>query len=145
MSDEELASVLNIPADRLRRPAVATSRPHLGLAIRNGQQDHLKLLFRKRNRPALRFEAARFVAEEILTPKQESWLPATDTSTARQKVQRAFAAEFLCPIGALRDFLNGDFSPEAIEEAGEYFGVSELAVKSHLANHRQIPFDSVTV
>jgi hypothetical protein len=38
-----------------------------------------------------------------------------------------------------------DFSPEAIEEAGEHFGVSELAVKSHLANHGQIPFDAVTV
>jgi hypothetical protein len=42
-------------------------------------------------------------------------------------------------------FCKGDFSPEKIEEAGEYFGVSELAVKSHLANHRLIPLDSVTV
>jgi hypothetical protein len=41
--------------------------------------------------------------------------------------------------------LNGDFSPEAIEEAGEYFGVSDLAVKSVLANHREIPFDWVPV
>ena len=58
---------------------------------------------------------------------------------------RAFAAEFLCPIDALRQLLNGDFSPESIEEAGEHFGVSELAVKSVLANHREIPFDWVTV
>jgi hypothetical protein len=40
------------------------------------------------------------------------------------------------------NFLDGDFSPEAIDDAGDHFGVSELAVKSHLANHRQIPFDS---
>jgi hypothetical protein len=145
MSDQELSSLLDIPTEALQKADAATPRPPLGLAIRNCREDHLKLLFRKRNRPALRFEAARFLAEHILTPRPESWLPATDTSTARQKIQRAFAAEFLCPIGGLRDFLGGDFSPEAIEEAGEYFGVSELAVKSHLANHRQIPFDSVTV
>jgi Zn-dependent peptidase ImmA (M78 family) len=93
----------------------------------------------------LRFEAARFLSEEISAPQRESWLPATDTSTARQKAQRAFAAEFLCPIGALRQFLSEDFSPEAIEEAGERFGVSELAVKSVLANHGEIPIDWVTV
>jgi hypothetical protein len=34
-------------------------------------------------------------------------------------------------------------TPEAIEEAGARFGVSELAVKSHLANHGKIPFGAV--
>ena len=75
---------------------------------------------------------------------QERWLPVTDTGTARQKTQRAFATEFLCPILALDEYLNHDFSPEAVEEAGEYFGVSELAVKSHLANHGRIPYEDVT-
>jgi hypothetical protein len=41
--------------------------------------------------------------------------------------------------------LNEDFSAEAIEEAGERFGVSELAVKSVLANHGEIPIDWVSV
>jgi serine/threonine protein kinase len=41
--------------------------------------------------------------------------------------------------------LQSDFSVEAVEEAGEHFGVSELAVRSHLANHGRIPFDAVTV
>jgi Zn-dependent peptidase ImmA (M78 family) len=72
-------------------------------------------------------------------------LPATDTRTARQKAQRAFAAEFLCPIGALRQFLDKDFSPDSIAAAGEHFGVSDLAVKSVLANHREIAYDLVTV
>jgi len=145
VSDENLAGLIGIPAEALQQPDRATSRLPLGLAIRNGRRDRLKLLFRKRNRPALRFEAARFVAEQIMAPKDDRWLPATDTSTARQKVQRAFAAEFLCPIEALKNFLDGDFSSEAIEEASEHFAVSELAVKSHLANHRQIPFDAVGV
>ena len=142
MSDEDLANVLQIPTQTLQKPSMAPGRLPLGLAIRNGQKDHLKLLFRKQNRPALRFEAARFLAEHVLAPTEDAWLPATDTRTARQKVQRAFATEFLCPFSALMNFLDGDFSPEAIDDAGDHFGVSELAVKSHLANHRQIPFDS---
>jgi Zn-dependent peptidase ImmA (M78 family) len=76
---------------------------------------------------------------------QERWLPVTDTGTARQKTQRAFAIEFLCPISALDEYLQYDSSVEAVEEAGEYFGVSELAVRSHLANHGRIPFGAVTL
>jgi hypothetical protein len=150
ISDDRFASLLNIRTEKLQKADTVTgfnpdSRPPLGLAIRSDSDDGLKLLFRKRNRPALRFEAARFLAEQIITSKHEVWLPVTDTQTARQKAQRAFAAEFLCPFDALRDFLNGDLSPECIEDAAEYFGISELAVKSHLANHRQIPFDQVTI
>jgi hypothetical protein len=143
ISDKQLAEALGI--FELPKPDGPASRPPLGLVIRNSGTNRMKLLFRKRNLPALRFEAARFLSEQVSAPQGESWLPATDTSTARQKAQRAFAAEFLCPIGTLRQFLNGDFSPEAIEEAGEYFGVSDLAVKSVLANHREIPFDWVPV
>ena len=145
ITDQELAEILQIPAEALQKsPAVGARRP-LGLGIRNGKNGDLKLLFRKRTRPALRFEATRFLGDQISTPVQERWLPVTDTGTARQKTQRAFAVEFLCPIAALEEYLHYDFSPEAVEEAGEYFGISELAVKSHLANHGRIPFEAVTV
>jgi len=143
ISDKQLAEALGI--SEIPKPDGLTSRPPLGLAIRGAGRDDVRLLFRKRNMPALRFEAARFLSEQISAPPRECWLPATDSRTARQKAQRAFAAEFLCPIDALGQLLNGDFSPESIEEAGEHFGVSELAVKSVLANHREIPFDWVTV
>jgi Zn-dependent peptidase ImmA (M78 family) len=55
-----------------------------------------------------------------------------------QKLQRAFAAEFLCPIDSLRSYLGDEFLPDAFEDAAEYFGISETAVKSHLANHQLI-------
>src|SRR5207245_8077866 len=99
----------------------------------------LKLLFHKGNRPARRFEAARFIADELSAKGSDRWLPITDAATARQKLQRAFAAEFLCPIDSLRSYLGDEFLPEAIEDAGEHFGISEMAVKSHLANHQLIP------
>ena len=145
ITDQELADILAIPTEVLQKgPAAHAPRP-LGLGIRNGRNGDLKLLFRKRNRPALRFEAARFLGDQVSTPVQERWLPVTDTGTARQKIQRAFAIELLCPISALDEYLHLDYSPEAVEGAGEYFGVSELAVRSHLANHGRIPFDAVTV
>lgn len=145
IADKQLSDLLGIPAGALTQPLAGDARLPLGLGIRNGKDDHLKLLFRKRNRPALRFEAARFLSEQILAPQGEAWLPATDSSTARQKVQRAFAAELLCPIEGLREFLNGDVSPESIEEAADHFSVSELAVKSVLANHHEVPADWVVV
>jgi len=145
LPDIQMADLLSISADSLGGGGPSAVRLPLGLAVRHEGADRMKLLFHKRNRPGLRFEAARFVADHILNPPEERWLPATDMKTARQKVQRAFAAEFLCPIATLEDFLDADLSPEAIEEAAEYFGVSELAVKSHLANHGRIPFEAVTV
>ncbi len=147
IADQELAAMLKIPASVFQKTPAAGTRLPLGLAIRNGKSGDLKLLFRKRNRPALRFEVTRMIGDQISTPAQERWLPVTDTGTARQKTQRAFAIEFLCPISALDAYLKHDFSVEAVEEAGEHFGVSELAVRSHLANklHGSIPFDAVTV
>jgi Zn-dependent peptidase ImmA (M78 family) len=101
------------------------------------------LFFRRRNRPGRRFEAARFIAEQLQAPTTDRWLAATDARTARQKTQRAFAAELLCPIDVLRSELAGDYGDEALEEAAERFGISVRAVQSQLANHDLIPFDAV--
>jgi len=64
-----------------------------------------------------------------------SWLVTADLSTARQKFQRAFAAEFLCPIRSLIGFLDDDFSESAIEDAASHFSVSERTVESLLMNN----------
>ena len=139
LDDDALADVLQIRAVDLSGSARSFSHAPIGLAVRNGSGDALKLLFRKKNRPARRFEAARFIADHLYAERPDHWLPITDAATARQKVQRAFAAEFLCPIDSLRDYLGDEFLPEAFEDAAEHFGISEIAVKSHLSNHDLIP------
>ena len=53
--------------------------------------------------------------------------------------QRAFAAEFLCPIEALLARLDDDLSDDAIEEAADHFGVSERTAQSQLVNHGYLP------
>ncbi|MBF0271639.1 MAG: hypothetical protein HQL98_06230 [Magnetococcales bacterium] len=113
------------------------------LAIREPQRDEARLLFRRKHRCGRRFEMARWLGDFLADP-QERWFPATDTKTARQKQQRAFAAEYLAPIDELGAFLGEAITDEErIEEAGRHFGVSALTVKSHLANHGLVHPDEV--
>ena len=74
----------------------------------------------------------------MLFRSENRWLASTDLGTSRQKYQRAFAAEFLCPLNALLSFLNGDFSSYAIEEAASKFEVSEQVVTNQLLNNGSI-------
>lgn len=124
------APVANWPVPEGRSPA-AVAIPMAG--------DQWKFVPRKRNPIGRRFELARFLGE-YLRPSIDTdrWLASTDLGTSRQKYQRAFAAEFLCPIDALTSFLNGDFSSYAIEEAAQRFEVSEQTVTSLLLNNGYI-------
>ncbi len=88
-----------------------------------------------------RFELARFLGDILTKPATASahdWLVSSDLVTARQKRQRAFAAEFLCPIEALDDFLDGDYSEAMREDAAIHFNVSEQTITSLLANNSRI-------
>ena len=49
-----------------------------------------------------------------------------------------FAAEFLAPIRAVEEFLNGDVSEETQNDAAEYFNVSPLAIHWQLVNNNRI-------
>ena len=120
------------------------SQPHpappalLGLAVRARRDDSLRLTFRGWRRVSRRFELARFLCESLSAPDEDLWLPSTDAATARQKVQRAFAAEFLMPIQELKQVVGSEPTNEGIENAADLFGVSPLAVRSHLANNNLI-------
>ena len=120
-------------------------RPPIGFAVRRAGPSEVNLHFRKPHREGRRFEAARFIAEGIFAPAEDRWLPVSDSKTYRQKVQRSFAAEFLAPLSSLQSFLNGDFSPDATDEAAAHFGLSRVAIRSHLANHGIIRPDEVSV
>ena len=82
-----------------------------------------------------RFELARLLADRLLFDEDERLHPATRTYTYRQKMQRAFAGEFLCPIGSLTDYLVGDYSDDAKEDAADRFRVSPLAVTTLLVSN----------
>ncbi|MGI9251687.1 MAG: ImmA/IrrE family metallo-endopeptidase [Pseudohongiellaceae bacterium] len=131
-----LAEVLGIQSKDFERTDSANGL--IGLGTRNEATSSVDLHFRRKWSTGRRFEAARFIADYMTSPAEDKWLPLTDHATFRQKVQRAFAAEFLLPIEELKDFMSEDFSHDNIEAAADRFHVSPLAVSSHLANHRLI-------
>ena len=95
-----------------------------------------RVVLRSKWRVGRRFEVARLLADRALVPDTKERLrPATRVHTYRQKMQRAFAAELLCPFAGLAEFLDDDLSDEAREEAAAEYGVSSLAVTSILANN----------
>ena len=89
-----------------------------------------------------RFDLARLLAER-LSPDgaSEALHPATQSYTYRQKVQRAFAAEFLAPIEAVDALLDGDTSEEKQNDVAEHFQVSPLTIRSLLVNNHRIGRD----
>jgi len=98
------------------------------------------VILRSRWEVGKRFELCRLIADGLVAPEGELLLPATAAKTSRQKFQRAFAQEFLCPSDVLLKKL-GSLPPEDedIESAAEYFKVSPLLVRSKLANEGILP------
>lgn len=132
----DLCALVHLPVTQaFDIPPASGPRSSLSLAIRHDDGRQMRFLLRKRNKPGRRFELARLLGDALHADGSNRWLPATDAKTARQKMQRAFAIEFLCPIEHLQAYLANDFSSDATEDAAEYFGVSPTAVTSHLANH----------
>jgi hypothetical protein len=84
---------------------------------------------------AQRFAVCRALYEYFPAPGDEPRL-ITRARTAEQQSNRAFAAEFLAPVAALRQRLTSaePFDEEADEIADE-FGVSALVVRHQLENH----------
>ena len=97
-----------------------------------------RVVLRSAGEQGRRFAIARLLADRLLDERNELLHPATGAYTYRQKLQRAFAGEFLCPVDSLLFFLNGDFSDEKQQDAAEHFNVSPLAVQTLLVNNRHL-------
>lgn len=147
LSDRDLLNLLGSKENAFEQLTPSDATLGLGVRVpRKGKRsvDQTVLHFRKRNSAGVRFEAARFVAESLIAPKEDTWLPLTDRATARQKVQRAFAIELLAPISEVAEQIGELRTPEVFEDLGDRYGVSALAIRSHLANHGLMMFDEVS-
>lgn len=85
-----------------------------------------------------RFNLARLLGDRICVPEGGKLKAATQAYTYRQKMQRSFAAEFLCPFEALENWLGGNYSNEMIENAADHFTVSPRLVETMLVNNGRI-------
>jgi hypothetical protein len=116
------------------------SRQQISLAIQQ-DQNFYEFYPRKKHPTARRFELARFVGDYMLSEQNNpaATITCTDLRTCRQKFQRAYAAELLCPLNGLIEFLDNDFSESAVEDAANHYEVSQTTVLSILANNGLIP------
>lgn len=117
-------------------------------AARRGasERDSWRALLRSRYREGRRFELCRLIADAAEVAEGERLLPATTAKTSRQKFQRAFAQEFLCPVEALIGWIGtGHPEDDEMEAAAKHFQVSPLLVRTTLVNNRILPRDQLAL
>ena len=136
VTDSGLSELLGISPSVLKTTSLRGSEPiPFGVAVRSDPSGKARFVFRSSSHVRRRFDAARMLADHLMAPATDAWLPTTGTHTARQKMQRAFAAEFLCPNRELHAFVNGDTSDYRLEDAAMHFDVAVETVRHQVANH----------
>jgi hypothetical protein len=143
VSDERILDLFSAPSNLLKETSVALSLP-VSAGYRVNGDGRLSVFLNKRHPTGLRFALSRLVADHLYAPGEDRILPATDAKTARQKFQRSFAQEFLCPFDDLRAYIDDrPLSDEIIEEAADYFQVSPLLTKTTLVNRGLLVRDAL--
>jgi len=135
LSNARLAEILQISEEFILEGEDCPDFPvHAG--FRNGGGDaEFEAFLSRRPVTSRRFALARLIADHLTACKEDQLLPATGAYTQRQKFQRAFAQEFLCPFAELMEYLRGGRpDDESIEGAASYFQVSPLLVRTTLVN-----------
>lgn len=140
IANKVLSDRLGIPLALLADADIAANYPLAAGFREEAARGRLKVMLTKRSLTGRRFELTRLIGDDLAAQATESLLPATHAKTSRQKFQRAFAQELLCPYAALDQFF-GSASPEddAMEEAAAHFEVSPLLVETTLVNRGRLP------
>ena len=135
LSNQQLADLFSMPEAMLAGESAGTAvTMSVGFRGEPGGES-VEVVLGKPRSASRRFALARLVADHLYRSPGDRLLPVTDAKTARQKFQRAFAQEFLCPFSALSDFLGtAEPTDDRIEEAADLFDVSPLLVKTTLVN-----------
>lgn len=136
LSDRRLAELYGVSGKALQR---SSRRGDMAFAL--DSDDGHGAVLRARWVTGRRFELARLLADRLVVDNGESLRPATHSRTYRQKMQRAFASELLCPLDSLAEYMGDDYSDDARDEAANRFRVSPLAVTRILENNGLIDPD----
>ena len=139
LGDDPISNVRLAELFGIRKKDLSRKEPtrEIAFAFALDAEDSTKgrVVLRSPREQGRRFAIARLLGDRILGDQNELLHPATGTYTYRQKMQRAFAGEFLSPIGSLLCFMNDDFSDEKQQDAAEHFNVSPLTVATLLVNN----------
>ena len=141
-STESLAHALGQELETLRRATepLELLRP-LELVdgvVTRGASGTVALGLRERGEASMRFLLCRALGEAIYYPGDALL---TKGTTARQRLNRAFAAEFLAPSSSLAERIqHSTVDGEQVDDLAEEFGVSTRVVQHQLENHRIAEF-----
>lgn len=140
VTTKQISDHLQIPVSKLD---ACDSRVPFSFAVRGKSDQKLGFILRTRHEQGRRFEIARLLGDHIGIENDDHWKPATKSLTARQKFQRAFAAEFLCPSQALADRFDGPIQLDDLDDIAENvareYNVSQQIVIYHLVNRGLLP------
>jgi hypothetical protein len=105
----------------------------------------IRVFLDKRRSTGRRFAMARLAGDLLHNSEGDHLLPATMATTARQKFQRAFARELLCPMDSLASLFpdSTKIDDEAMEDAAIYFQVSPHLINTTLVNKGILPRDTL--
>jgi hypothetical protein len=109
-------------------PMTIGSRVNGGLAV----------ALQPRSTVGRRFELGRVIGDDAFYKTSDTWRPVTKARTPRQQFQRAFAAELLCPIAGVRQFLDEGRSETINDDIAQHFNVSTMVVDYQLQNQSRI-------
>ena len=136
VSTKDFCDILSIQEQKFMDVDFASRQP-LFAGFRGDSSPHeFSVSLNSRRETSRRFALARLVGDSIVASEDERLLPGTRARTDRQKFQRAFAQDLLCPFNDLYEFLSagGAIDDDEIHEAAHHFAVSPLLVRTTLVN-----------
>ena len=130
LSDEKLAELAGTDATVLSGEAV---KAPFSFAL-NGDGGTAKVVLVSSFAAGRRFALARLIGDRLLEQQEEPLIPVMRSFSYRQKRQRAFAAELLCPFEQASQLLDLEFSEESQERMAAEYRVSPMLVRTQLVN-----------
>lgn len=146
VSSRRLAELMEISEEYLAEGGhyVGQQKIPYSASSRSIELNESQLVLSRPRATSRRFAVCRLIGDRLYNQATERLAAATDAKTGRQKFQRAFAQELLCPFEVLMDFLETDSpSDDDIEDAADYFQVSPRLVQSALVNHHVLPRETL--
>ncbi len=138
ISDETLADRLNISINKLLE--VKENAP---FSFALGGVTKLGFVLNRPHSHGRRFDTARLIGDYVGFDLDDRLRPATGAVTSRQKFQRAFAAEFLCPSEMIRERFSGKLDArrvgDTVSELSKEYSVAEQLILHHMENRSVLP------
>ena len=143
VTNPRLAELFSVP-EQLFQTGDPANVPY-SASFHCDEQRQNRLGINKRLSTSRRFAVCRLLGDRLCSDLETTPLStATDAATARQKFQRAFAQELLCPFDTLMNVLGSDApTDDEIDIAAEHFQVSPLLVRTTLVNRHILPRDTL--